>query len=258
MNYSSNIDFKVFHRLFAAAFLLTAIFLNAQEVKSQAKQLAGYDYKEVVLNADPAAAGLPVVVGLHWSGSTPDEFEKYLTGFTKPVRIILVRAPYAHKSGFSFFSRQPKDYYKLPDDEKMAALLAEGEKLSRFVEELTARYRPKIKPVIIGASQGGDLSYVIGIRYNHLISLSCPLLATMDNRIIKPVEVKNAAPINVFHGTADPIVNIGLVEEHTRILKKNGFKTRLRKYKDIKHDIPDSMKADYVKLIDRVLSAVKN
>jgi phospholipase/carboxylesterase len=257
MNNLAGIDFKVFHGLFAAALFLTAIFLNAQEVKSQAK-LAGYDYKEVVLNADPATAGLPVVIGLHWSSSTPDEFEKYLTGFTKPVRIILVRAPYAHKSGFSFFSRQPKDYYKLPDDEKMEALLAEGEKLSRFVEEITTRYQPKIKPVIIGASQGGDLSYVIGIRYNHLISLSCPLLATMDNRIIKPLQIKNAAPITVFHGTADPIVNIELAKEHTKFLKENGFKAKLHKYKNIKHDIPDSMRADYVKLIERVLSAAKS
>lgn len=236
---------------------LTSLFLFTQGVIGQEtkQQISGYSYKQVVLNADNSANNLPIIIGLHWSGSSPEEFEKYLTGFTNPVRIILVQAPYQHKSGFSFFSRQPKDYYQLSDDEKMAALLEEGEKLSRFIEEITALYKPRLKPVIIGASQGGDLSYVIGVRYNHLISLSCPLLATMDDRIVKPLQLKNSAPINVFHGTADPIVNFKTVQQHIESLRENGFKVKLFKYKDVKHDIPDSMKSDYVKLISRLLSS---
>jgi phospholipase/carboxylesterase len=250
MNYLYSVNYGFFRQLLLVPVLLTAIFLSVQDVKSQ--EVSGYKYKQAVLNADASAEGLPLIIGLHWSGSTPDEFEKYLTGFTKPVRIILVQAPYAHKSGYSFFSRQPKDYYQLPADEKMEMLLREGEKLSRFIEEITAQYKPKVKPVIIGASQGGDLSYVIGIRYNHLISLSCPLLATTDDRIIKPLPSKSSAPINVFHGTADPIVNIELVKQHTKSLRANGFRVKLFKYKNIKHDISDSMKSDYVKLISRV------
>ena len=232
-----------------------AIFLGVQEAKSQdpEKQLAGYFYKEVVLNTDASAKDLPIVIGLHWSGSTPDEFGKYLTGFTKPVRLILVRAPYPHKSGFSFYSRQPKNYYELPVDKKMQVLLDEGEKLSKFIEEISVNYKPKIKPVIIGASQGGDLSYVIGVRYNHLISLSCPLLATMDNRIVGRTTVTKPAPIEVFHGTADPIVSFETVKQHVEVLRKNGFNVKLHEYKDIKHDIPDAMKSDYVKIISRVL-----
>lgn len=258
MNQPNSANFKFLPKLFLTAIFLTAMFLSGQAVKSQEKQISGYNYKQVVLNADASTDGLPVIIGLHWSGSTPDEFEKYLTGFTKPVRIILVQAPYPHKSGFSFFKRQPTDYYKLPADEKMETLLREGEKLSKFIEEVTAQYQPKIKPVIIGASQGGDLSYVIGVRYNHLISLSCPLLATMDDRIINPLSLKNSAPINVFHGTADPIVNIETAKQHTKSLKKKGFKAKLHKYKNIKHDIPDSMKSDYLKLINRVLFSAES
>ena len=257
MNDLTGNSYKFFYKLLAASIFLTSILLSASAVKSQEKQISGYSYKEIVLNADVAAEGLPIIIGLHWSGSTPEEFENYLKGFTKPVRIILVQAPYAHKSGYSFFVRQPKDYYRLPADEKMETLLREGEKLSEFIEEITAHYKPKVKPVIIGASQGGDLSYVIGIRYNHLISLSCPLLATMDERIINPLAMKNSAPINIFHGTADPIVNIELAKKHTKSLRKNGFKAKLHKYKNIKHDIPEAMKADYVKLINRILSAAE-
>ena len=189
--------------------LLLFLFQNgafAQQIeeKQELKELSGYKYQHLVINADTSAADIPVIIGLHWSGSTANEFAQYLTGFTKPVRLILVQAPYPHKSGFSFFSRQPKDYYKLPVDEKMTVLLQEGEKLSKFIEAVTKLYKPGKKPVIIGASQGGDLSYVIGIRYSHLISQSCPLLATMDDRIILPLtgSSENLVPIDVFHGAA--------------------------------------------------------
>jgi phospholipase/carboxylesterase len=241
------------------SFLLFFLFFNRvfaqQTEEKKLNELSGYKYVHSVINADSSATGLPIIIGLHWSGSTPGEFSTFLTGITKPARLILVQAPYPHRSGFSFFIRQPKDYYQLPADEKMTILLEEGEKLSRFIEAITALYKPAIKPVIIGASQGGDLSYVMGIRYNGLISQSCPLLATMDNRIIITAKgsAEGIARIDAFHGTADPIVNIDTARQHIHLLKKNGFKAKLHTYKNITHDIPGSMKKDYSNLIDKIL-----
>jgi phospholipase/carboxylesterase len=257
MNGASLINHASRRLLLPALLVMSAIFPLTSSIAGQQreKQLAGYSYKQVVVNADSSAAGLPLVIGLHWSGSTPEEFEKYLAGLKSPARLVLVEASHPHKSGFSFFRRQPQDYYRLPEDEKMAALLAEGEKMSRFIAEATALYRPKIKPVVIGASQGGDLSYVIGARYNHLISLSCPLLATMDDRIVGSSTLENPAPIEIFHGTADPIVPLAAAQRHAAALKKNGFSVKLRTYQNIGHDISDAMRADYVKLIDRRISS---
>ncbi|MFC0772890.1 alpha/beta hydrolase [Terrimonas alba] len=231
--------------------------LSAQQVleKQPLNELAGYKYKHVAMNADSSGSGLPIIIGLHWSGSTPDEFAAYLDDFKIPARLILVQAPYPHKKGFSFFSRQPKDYYTLPADEKMVVLLSEGEKLSKFIEAITSLYKPSRKPIIIGASQGGDLSYVIGARYNHLISQACPLLATMDNRIIPSGngQTQNFNPIDVFHGDADPIVKIDTSRQHVQALKQNNYKVNLHSYKDIKHDIPGEMEKDYIRLIEGVL-----
>ena len=81
--------------------------LSAQQVleKQPLNELAGYKYKHVAMNADSSGSGLPIIIGLHWSGSTPDEFAAYLDDFKIPARLILVQAPYPHKKGFSFFSR---------------------------------------------------------------------------------------------------------------------------------------------------------
>lgn len=231
--------------------------LSAQSVneKQTLKEIAGYKYRHTLMNTDSLSSGLPIIIGLHWSGSTPDEFAGYLDDFKIPARLILVQAPYLHKNGFSFFSRQPKDYYTLPVDEKMAVLLSEGEKLSKFIEAIINLYKPSRKPIIIGASQGGDLSYIIGVRFNHLISQACPLLATMDNRIIpaRKRQPQSLSPIDVFHGDADPIVNIDTVRQHVRALKNNKYKINLHIYKGVEHDIPGEMEKDYTKLIEGIL-----
>lgn len=239
-------------------FLLLALVpvnMDAQATVTlgESKKLAGYNYKEKVENAGTDAKNLPLVIALHWSSSTPDEFAEYMTGFKKPVRILLLEGPYSHpREGFSFFVRSPNNYYEMSADGKMTNLLAEGEKLSKFIADATALYTPKKKPVIIGASQGGDLSYVIAIRYGSLISGSFPLLATVDERIVNNSFAKSA-PINSYHGSDDPIVPIATAGQHIKLLQTSGYKAKLHTYKGAKHGIPHLMQADYIKKISRAL-----
>lgn len=237
--------------------LVCTLFVNSlyAQSASEVRQLEGYTYKHVTLGAPLDAPGIPVVIGLHWSGSTPDEFEPYLKNIAGPVRIILVQGSYAHKSGYSFYVTTPVRYYDMNDDEKMLQMLAEGTKLATFILGVTKTYKPIHRPILIGASQGGDLSYFIAIRYPEIISQACPLLGTIDNRMIGPVPRDAAlAPIDVFHGTADPIVNLGTSQAHLKLLQQNGYPASHHIYDGIGHDIPDSMKNDYTSLINTLLA----
>ena len=233
--------------------------LTAQQTVSnqELNELSGYKYKHIILNCDSSDNGIPVIIGLHWRGSTPDEFGKFLTGFKSPVRLILLQGQYPDDEvNFSFFKIIPTDYYTLPTDEKMKNLLNEGKKISEFIKAISTIYKPTKKPVIVGASQGGDLSYVIGICYNNLVSLSCPLLATMDNRIIKPLNKKSqrqASKIEVFHGIADKIVLIDTVRQHIRLLKKYKYEVNLHTYDKNTHSISNLMMTEFTELIDRHL-----
>ena len=230
--------------------------LTAQQTVSnqELSELNGYKYKHIILNADSSDNGIPVVISLHWRGSTPDEFGKFLTGFKFPTRLILLQGQYPDdEMNFSFFKIIPTDYYTLPANEKMKSLLNEGKKLSEFIKAISMIYKSTKKPVIIGASQGGDLSYVIDICYNNLVSLSCPLLATMDNRIVKPLNKKSqkqVSKIEVFHGIADKIVPIDTVKQHIQLLKDCKYKVSLHSYDKGTHSISNLMMIEFTELID--------
>ncbi|MDG3581828.1 alpha/beta hydrolase [Galbibacter pacificus] len=223
-------------------------------------ELIGYKFKHIVVNTDLSDTRIPIIIGLHWKGSTPNEFSKFLTGFDFPVRLILVQGQYPSYQGyFSFFRIIPNSYYTLPKDEKMELLLTEGEKRSKFIKSIISKYKPGKKPVIIGASQGEDLAYVIGVRCNNLISLSCPLFTTLDNRIIKPQikpTQKSLARIEIFHGIENNIVPIERVKQYFQLLKDNNYDVNLHVYKDVSHDIPDEMIIGFNKLITKYLCGV--
>jgi phospholipase/carboxylesterase len=244
--------------LILTLFLFYTNITAQQTVKSQELHgLSGYKYKDTTINISSTNNRIPIIIGLHWRGSTPDEFGEYLKDLKTPVRLILLQGQYLDDEvNYSFFKIIPTDYYSLPTDEKMKILLQEGKKLSKFIQAITDKYKPTKKPVIIGASQGGDLSYVIGIRYNNLVSLSCPLLATMDNRIIKPLSKKSQkqiSKIEVFHGLADKIVSIDSVKQYIQVLRDNKFKVNLHSYEDNTHSISNKMMTEFTELIDRHL-----
>ncbi|RIJ94792.1 MAG: hypothetical protein DCC44_03710 [Acidobacteria bacterium] len=239
--------------VFAAG--LAVPVLSAQTANNAKQNLAGWNYTELVENAPATKKGLPLIIVLHSSGSSPADFAQYISGFTKPVRILLLEGNYTNeKGGFSFFVRSPRSYYKdLTDDERKEHLLTVAENVSRFITAATKKYAPSKAPVIIGASQGGDISYVIAVKYGKLISHSFPLLATIDDRIIRGGCPTKVVGIDIFHGTADPIVSLSDVMTHASEAETAGFRVKVHKYEGVKHDISPEMKADYQALIAKVL-----
>lgn len=246
---------KIVGTFLFAFFLLFQVEAEAQAAK---KQIEGYNYMELVVNAEPSAKNLPVIIALHWMRSTPEEFSQYVNSLKNPARILLVEGNYPYKEGFSFYPTEPENYYKMTEDDKMKILLKESDKLAKFIAAASLFYPSDKKPIIIGASQGGDLSYMMAIRYNNLISLACPLLATIDNRVISKAKSKPAAPIIAFHGEEDPIVNVATAKGHVKALTKNGYVAKMKTYKGVKHDVSDTMKVDFSGVIDHITAPTQS
>lgn len=253
-------------RVLLAIALLLPVAVNAQSTSGdsgeveceatiagiEAERLAGYCYEQFVVNAAPDAEALPVVIALHWSTSTPTEFQTHVRGLQQPARVIMPQGPYPKKAGFSFYPASP-NYYELPADEKMPRMLHETDKLSAFITAVSRKYPSPVKPVLMGASQGGDLSYAIAIRDPDKISLSVPLLATIDERLIGKAPA-SAVDVRAFHGADDRIVPLADAGRHVAALANAGYDARLRAYPEIGHDIAADMQHDYLLTIDLHLS----
>lgn len=233
------------------ALIILTLFLQnslwSQDIKNE---LAGFQYKEIVINASSSDENLPLIIGLHWMRSNPVEFSAYLKNIKSPARILLMQGNYLFKEGFSFYPVVPENYYKMNEDGKLKVLTSEGHKLGKFIKSVVKKYPSTKKPVIIGASQGGDLSYFIAIKYSDLIGLSCPLLATIDERLIVKGKPNPTTLIHAFHGEDDPIVKVETASHHIEILAENQFNAEIITYKGVQHDISNEMQNDFSQLID--------
>lgn len=218
---------------------------------SEIKTLSGYNYKELTNGTFSENENYPLIIALHWMGTNPDNFSKYLKGFKKTVRVLLVEAPYPLEEGYSFYRTHPINYYDLQSDKKAAILIEEVDKLSCFVESVVKKYNSPKKPVIIGASQGGDLSYMMAIRYGDMIGLSCPLLATIENELITQCGKNDNCAIVAFHGIEDPIVSIEDARNHIKQLTINKYNSKIIEYTDCGHEITKKMQSDYINLISK-------
>lgn len=224
---------------------------RATAADMKAERLAGFCFEQFTVNAASDADALPMVIALHWSTSTPAEFRAYVEGLQGPARVILPQGPYPKRGGFSFYPVS-SNYYGLSADDKMKALLKEADKLGAFIAAVSKKYPAPAKPVLLGASQGGDLSYVVAVRHPTTISLSLPLLATIDERIIGP-KPADAVAIRVFHGVNDKVVPVADARHHVEALRRSGYDVRLEEYPGVGHDIAKSMQRAYLAMIEQHL-----
>lgn len=217
-------------------------------------ELGSFRYKMNVENATEKLDSLPLVIVMHSMGSTPDTYKERVKDFKIPVRIIYVEGTYNYGDGYSFFPLKPINYYEMPHEEKHNSLVQETEKIADFIRAANSKYKPIKNPVVIGASQGGDLSYMIGIKNPELISAAFPLLATLDEVTKQTLNKKKQfKPIRVFHGQDDSVVSITSVRKHVKDLQENNLDIELFEYEDCDHQITKLMKEQYIEEISKLL-----
>lgn len=224
-----------------------AALTSAEPKQSHA---AGFAYEEVV-RGDPAAPGMKLLIALHYSGGTPKEsFENY-DGVRGPVRIIVPLGAYQKREGFSYF---PPDYYQLAPAAQRRIARDTAAKIADFVAHMASRHR--IKPVLTGISQGGDLSLLVALYHPSAITAALPFAAVLTFEMTQIGTSYGMAipPIHMFQGDADPIIDVATTRRHVAMLAQSAPVT-LKTYRGLGHDISPAMKRDYTALLDQLLNA---
>jgi len=181
---------------------------------------------------------LPLIILLHFMGSSPDRFfELLLKDFDYPARVIAPYGQYTYKEQYSWF---PDSIYNENEADQ-----------SRFIDELTGvllenvecwvqEFSTQGKPIYLGVSQGGDVCFTLASRYGDRFRLCLPIAGRLLVEGI--VGKKNGGIVRIHHGIQDPIVPITRAREAAKQLLSAGIDAELREYDDTGHATPLKMR----------------
>lgn len=232
--------------------LFFSVFFNCcyAQLSATSQMAAGFKYEEIIKGKPIGNKRLPLVVAFHYSGGTPQEsFENY-DSLQAPVRIIVVKGNYKKRSGYSYY---PPDYYTRDSIIQIKIAKQTTDSIANFIKEIITRY--KVKPVVSGISQGGDITFLLAVYYPRLIKASLPFAANIHEQIADVVKKDpgNKVPVFVFQGEADKIINVNHTRDIINRLSKY-LNISLKTYPGLGHDISPTMKKDYSVLINKWLS----
>ena len=231
--------------------LLVVLLLSftASCARADPKLLAGFAYEEVVRGAPEDAAGIPLIVALHYSaGSAREAFANY-EAVDGPVRILVPLGEFPKRGGLSYF---PVDYYELPASERFEIATEATRRLAAFLAAATELYGAR--PVVTGLSQGGDISLLLAVSYPETVTAAVPIAAVIPDALtVSPQRAALDGPcILMLQGEEDPVVNVADTRAGIARLK-SGLPVVLRTYPGVGHDISPEMEEAYTAFIERAL-----
>lgn len=156
-------------------------------------------------------APLPWIVALHGLGDRPEAFSSLLRDLPFQAHVHVPRAPLAHGGGYDWFGVRVSsgDIQRLSEAIRAAAL-----RVVRLIEVLAEDPRHVGKPMVTGFSQGGMLSFALGVHHSKHISASFPIAGWLPPPLwpSTPVDPSPGGDdaanliISALHGGADEVV----------------------------------------------------
>ncbi|WIO75493.1 dienelactone hydrolase family protein [Porticoccaceae bacterium LTM1] len=197
-------------------------------------------YIEVETGANPVAS----VIWLHGLGANGHDFEPVVPELKlpaeMPVRFIFPHAPeipVTINGGYimpAWYDILEMDVERKVDE---AQLFASAEAISQLIDRELERGIPSSKIVIAGFSQGGAVAYQCALTYPQplagLLALST-YFAT--NNTIQAASANESLPIQIMHGTMDPVVPVSLGRKAADLLAERGYSVEYRDYR-IEHNV---------------------
>lgn len=192
------------------------------------------DYIELETASNPTAA----VIWLHGLGASGHDFEPVVPELGLPdgaaVRFIFPHAPnlpVTINGGMTmpaWYDIKAMDIDRVVDTEQ---LMASADAVAKLVDREIERGIPAENIVIAGFSQGGAVAYELGLTYPKRLAGVLALstyFATAES--IQRSEANAGIPINVYHGTFDPVVPESLGVRSVETLKDMGFEPSYQSY----------------------------
>jgi phospholipase/carboxylesterase len=212
-------------------------------------EAAGVRFVEILTGGASPSDSLPLVVGIHGLGGSPENFGRVLSSLSTRTRLILPYGLEPYGDGFAWF--QP-----WRDDAELAAgtTRAEG-RLAAMIDELVRRRPTTGKPVVTGFSQGGILSFALAVLHPESVRATFPVSGLLAPSLLPsqwPPD-REMPRVHALHGTADDRVPIAGARATVRRLQEVGFSADLAEYPGVTHTVTPEMRQDLVRAITEEL-----
>ena len=187
-------------------------------------------YIELETNVDPTAA----VIWLHGLGASGHDFEPVVPELGLPegaaVRFLFPHAPdmpVTINGGMTmpaWYDIKAMDIDRVVDTEQ---LKASADAVARMIDREIERGIPASHIIIAGFSQGGAVAYELGLSYPQrlagILALSTYFASAST---VQPSAANQGIPINVYHGSFDPVVPEALGRKSVQQLEAMGHQPR--------------------------------
>jgi phospholipase/carboxylesterase len=217
---------------------------------SPADEAAGIRFIEIVTGGATASEPLPLIVGIHGFGGSPDKFARAFAHMSTRARVILPYGFTPAGEGFAWWSSEWVDEARFADDTRSAA-----DRLAPMLDEL-ARRRPTVgKPIVTGFSQGGMLSFTLAVLHPESLRAAFPV----GGRLAEPLwptawpAGKPTPIVHAFHGDADDVVPVAGARATVHRLAEVGLIADLKEYPGLSHHISREEQDDLVRAIERAI-----
>lgn len=179
-------------------------------------EVAGVPYTE--LRTAGAGDDDPVLVALHGSRTTPDEFAMQLQMLPGRARLFLPAGP-AEDRGKRTWVAQPLNGDPVQATQALGSAAAV---LGRFVDGLGL----DTPPVVLGAGPGGSVAAWMGLYQAEAVDRVLVLDAYLPLEALPPVD-RAPAPIRVLHGDQEPVYPLADAQAFVAWVGERGFEASL-------------------------------
>lgn len=212
---------------------------------------AGFRYLVFETAGAGADAELPMIVGLHYSSARPETMVEYFDQIGFPVRVVLPQGPHPRRAGHSWFSGDAG----LSPAQQAKATADIVDALSAFIGATAVRHPTRGKPLVMGISYGGDLSFLLAVRHPAQLRAAFPVAARLLPEWMPTTAACRPAcpPIRAMHGSSDSTVPPGPMQRGVAQLRRMGFDATLWLYPGVAHDFDARMEVDFAREVRRML-----
>ncbi len=217
-------------------------------------KIGDFEYLEVIVGPlrDPDAP-MPLVVFLHGRGgkarvpSAPFSSEK-------PFRMFIPQSPDKLGSGYTWLAT----WTNSGETQLLSrSISARADQLAPVIEAFR-RSNPTIgKPILVGFSQGGILSFALTTRYPARFSAAFPMASWLPPALYPAPKKGQKFPyIYAQHGGADRTVPVEKGRETVRGLRARGLRVDYRELAGVGHIVTKGMETSMSQGVERILDAL--